>query len=115
MTYEEWERTVPPEITGDVVWHLTAYRLALFAADLGWRDVTVLGQDTGAPGDCRTSCAGRSVPSARTSKRGSRREPVKIGHASMNTHWDQHAKAGAGITKADICWRRKWHSTACGC
>ena len=36
MTYEEWEKTVPPEITGDVVWHLTAYRLALFAADIGW-------------------------------------------------------------------------------
>jgi len=45
MTYADWERTVPPEITGDTVWRVEAYRLALFAADLGWQDVTVLGQD----------------------------------------------------------------------
>ena len=45
MTYDEWEKTVPPEITGDAVWHVTVYRLALFAVDIGWHDVTVLAQD----------------------------------------------------------------------
>jgi four helix bundle protein len=45
MTYEEWAATVPPEITGDTVWRVEAYRLSLFAADIGWNDVTVLSKD----------------------------------------------------------------------
>ncbi len=40
MTYEEWERTVPEAITGDVVWKMRVYRLGLFAADVGWEDVS---------------------------------------------------------------------------
>ena len=45
MTFEEWERGVPQEIKGDTVWRIEAYRLALFAADIGWRDVVVLSKD----------------------------------------------------------------------
>lgn len=45
MTYEEWEKAVPLEITGDTVWRVEAYRLSLFAADIGWNDVTVLSKD----------------------------------------------------------------------
>jgi len=36
---------VPVEITGDSLWKMEAYRLALFAADVGWHDVTTLSQD----------------------------------------------------------------------
>ena len=43
--YEEWEKTVPQQIKGDVLWKVTAYRLALFAVDLGWHDVTALMND----------------------------------------------------------------------
>ena len=42
MNYREWEITVPGEIKGDSVWKSEAYRLALFAADLGWHDATKL-------------------------------------------------------------------------
>lgn len=42
MNYREWEITVPVEIKGDSVWKSEAYRLALFAADLGWHDATKL-------------------------------------------------------------------------
>src|ERR1035438_5027434 len=42
MNFEEWVKSVPGEITGDSLWKMEAYRLALFAADLGWRDVTRL-------------------------------------------------------------------------
>ena len=42
MDYEEWEKTVPKAITSDPLWKIEAYRLALFAADLGWLDVTKL-------------------------------------------------------------------------
>lgn len=45
MNYEEWERGVPEEIRGDSLWKMEAYRLALFAADLGWNDVSKLMQD----------------------------------------------------------------------
>jgi four helix bundle protein len=42
MNYETWIKGVPAEITGDSLWKMEAYRLALFAADLGWHDVTRL-------------------------------------------------------------------------
>ena len=45
MTYQEWLETVPEAITGDVLWKVEAYRIALFAADIGWEDVTKLAGD----------------------------------------------------------------------
>lgn len=45
MEYSEWEMKVPRAITGDTLWRVEAYRLALFAADIGWEDVTKLAQD----------------------------------------------------------------------
>ncbi len=45
MNYREWLETVPAEITGDPLWTIEAYRLALFATDIGWTDVTKLMQD----------------------------------------------------------------------
>ncbi len=45
MKYEEWVTTVPPTLTEDPLWTVTAYRLALFAVDIGWADVSKLNQD----------------------------------------------------------------------
>jgi four helix bundle protein len=45
LNYEEWLETVPDSITGDLLWKMKVYRLALFAADVGWHDVTKLVQD----------------------------------------------------------------------
>ena len=45
MNYEEWSRTVPVTLTGDPLWKVEAYRLALFAGDVAWPDVTKLMQD----------------------------------------------------------------------
>ena len=45
MNYDEWVKTVPEAITGDTLWKLKVYRLAMFAADIGWHDVTKLMQD----------------------------------------------------------------------
>ena len=45
LNHQEWLETVPEAITGDALWKTKVYRLALFAADLGWRDVTTLMQD----------------------------------------------------------------------
>ena len=45
MNYEDWEREVPEAIIGDVLWKMKVYWLALFAANLGWHDITKLAQD----------------------------------------------------------------------
>ena len=45
MNYQAWLETVPDSITNDLVWKMKAYRLALFAADVGWRDVARLDSD----------------------------------------------------------------------
>jgi len=45
LNYEIWLKAVPAEITADSLWKMEAYRLALFAADLGWHDVTKLTGD----------------------------------------------------------------------
>lgn len=45
MNYLDWLKTVPPEIQEDPLWNQEAYRLALFAADLGWYDTTKLYRD----------------------------------------------------------------------
>src|SRR6266853_1233430 len=45
MNYVDWLKTVPVEIREDPLWNQEAYRLALFAADLGWYDTTKLFRD----------------------------------------------------------------------
>ena len=45
MNYAEWKKSVSGSIVGDPLWNVEAYRLALFAGDLGWGDVTKLMQD----------------------------------------------------------------------
>ena len=45
VNYQEWEKTVPQAIKGDTLWRVEAYRLALYAAELGWLDVTKLLRD----------------------------------------------------------------------
>src|ERR1019366_8221170 len=45
MNYNEWLKSVPVAITGDPLSTIEAYRLALFAAELGWHDVTKLMKD----------------------------------------------------------------------
>ena len=45
MNYSDWEQEVYPEITGDSLWKMEVYRLALFIADIGWHDVSKLMND----------------------------------------------------------------------
>jgi len=42
MNYTDWVKTVPLEIQQDSLWNQEVYRLALFAADVGWNDTTKL-------------------------------------------------------------------------
>lgn len=45
MNYSAWFQTVPSAITGDPLWKMEAYRLALFLAEIAWHDVTKLVSD----------------------------------------------------------------------
>ena len=45
MNYQDWEQSVPQAISHDVLWKMQVYRLALFAADTGWHEVSRLAQD----------------------------------------------------------------------
>lgn len=45
MNYNEWLAEVPSEMTGDVLWGLETYRLALFVGDISWFDVCKLSKD----------------------------------------------------------------------
>jgi four helix bundle protein len=45
VTFEEWAASVPEELTRDPLWQMKAYRLAIFAGDLAWRDTTRLVQE----------------------------------------------------------------------
>ena len=45
MNYEEWENSVPAEITNDSLWKMEAYRLGLFVAEVGWHDAANLMRD----------------------------------------------------------------------
>lgn len=42
MDFGKWEDSVPEELKGDSLWRMQAYRLGLFAADVGWHDVPKL-------------------------------------------------------------------------
>lgn len=46
MNYETWLKEISVHFTGDPLWRIEAYRLALFLTDVGWRDVTKLARDT---------------------------------------------------------------------
>lgn len=88
MKYSEWEESVPDAIRGDSLWKMEAYRLALFAGDIGWQDVTKL------TGDPRTkfmadqlyrSLGSVSANIAEGYSRGSRRERAHFYEYSLGS------------------------------
>jgi len=42
MNFDDWIKTLPSDITGDALWSMEVYRLALFLSEIGWYDVTKL-------------------------------------------------------------------------
>jgi four helix bundle protein len=45
VRYEEWLTSVQSELTDDALWRMEVYRLALFAGDVAWLDVSKLVQN----------------------------------------------------------------------
>ncbi len=44
-SFERWIETVSKEIKADALWQMRVYKLALFAGDIAWYDVSKLMQD----------------------------------------------------------------------
>ena len=42
MNYQEWQLSLPSEITEDPLWHMELYRQALFLSELTWKDAQKL-------------------------------------------------------------------------
>lgn len=41
-SFEAWQTHAPQAIRADAVWRVTAYRLALYAVEIGWDDARIL-------------------------------------------------------------------------
>ena len=44
--YADWLKSIPSEFTGDPIWKLEVYRLALYSGDIGWQDVLALSKNS---------------------------------------------------------------------
>jgi len=113
MNYEEWVNSVPEEIKGDSLWKVEAYRLALFAADLGWYDVTKLMRDKrtlGLSDQLYRSLGSISSNIAEGYSRGTGRDRARFyeyGLGSARESRDWHYKGrhvlGEEVTKHRMC------------
>ena len=45
MNFDDWVKTVPSQITGDALWKVEVYRLALFLSEICWHDISKLMKD----------------------------------------------------------------------
>lgn len=95
VSYEEWVKGVPEEISQDVLWKVTAYRLALFLNDLAWADVSRLAQDrrtVGLSDQLFRAVGSIGANTAEGYSRGSAKDKARfyeyaLGSARESRHW----------------------------
>jgi len=88
MNYEEWLDTIPAEITQDTLWKVKAYRLALFAADLGWNDISRLHQDKRTKGLADQLYRALGSISVNIAEGYSKGHRVATGTINVGTYWE---------------------------
>jgi hypothetical protein len=101
MYYQEWERCVPGEITGGVLWKVQVYRLALFLSDLSWTDATKLVRDQRTRA-LSANCSARSDQLVLISRKATVVAAAKIGRVFTNMHSALRVKAATGIIKVGM-------------
>ena len=112
MNYSDWLKTAPAALTEDSLWKMEAYRLALFAAELAWHDVTKLMRDGRTLGLASQLYEASGSIGTNLSQATPAPAP-RTGHGSTNTRLAPPAKAGLGITKDGPSLAKLWLSTAC--
>jgi four helix bundle protein len=106
--YDEWTRTLPDAIIRDPLGRVQAYRLALFAGDSAWQDVTELARDrpTASLADQLYRAIGSiSANIAEGYSRGTGRDRVRfleyaLGSARESRDWYYKARHILGENKA---------------
>ena len=106
MNYEEWEDSVPDEITNHSLWKMEAHRLGLFTADVGWYDVTKLMRDkrtVAMSNQLYRALGSISTNLAEGYSRSSGRDRARFYEYALGSARD----VGIGITRADTYWARR--------
>jgi hypothetical protein len=114
MTYDEWKSTVPDEIKNDSLWTVTAYRLALFVGDLGWRDTAKLVKNRrlrGLADQLYRSLGSISANLAEGYSRGSNKDRARFYEYSLGSA----RESVIGTTKPATSWARTYFDTASTC
>jgi hypothetical protein len=114
LAYEEWEQTVPEEIKSDSVWRMQAYRLALYAADIGWEDVVLLARDRRTIGIAEQLFRSLGSISANLAEGYSEAaNETKRGFTNMPSV--QRGKHEIGISRLAMCWVQRLFVSALVC
>src|SRR5438132_9377859 len=100
MNFQEWEQTVPDAIRGDSLWKAKVYRLALFAAEIGWQDATKL------MGDKRTRSLSDQLYRSLGSISANVAEGYSRGTSKERAHFYEYALGSAREA-------RDWYYKAC--
>jgi four helix bundle protein len=95
MNFDMWMKSVPREITDDPVWSVKVYRIALFLADVCWRDVTRLmgdGRTTGLASQLYEAVGSIGANITEGYSRGSGKDRARfyeyaLGSARESTNW----------------------------
>ena len=112
MNYGEWEEEAPEVLTGDPLWTVTAYRLAVFLGDVAWHDVTKLCKDRahlGLAGQLYEAAGSISANIAEGYSRGGQQGSSTVLRVRS---WVSPRKPRLVLTRAATYWARKWSSTA---
>ena len=106
MNYQDWEKPVPEAVTGDTLWKMKVYRLALFAAKIGANDIAKLNKDRSMisrSDQLRRSLGSVSANIAEGYSRGSGKDRVRfyeyaLGSARESRDWYYQAEDTFGQT-----------------
>ena len=110
MTFEEWLESVPDELTGDPLWRMESFRLAVFTGDLAWHDVSRLIKDgrTRSLADQLYRAIG-SIPL--TLPRGTAVAQAETRLGSTNTLWGRPAKRVCGTIRGGMLCLKQYLNT----
>lgn len=114
MTYDEWLKSVPPELTEDPLWRMEVFRYALIIGDLSWHDVSKVVEDKRA---LRLSSQLYSAVGsiAANIAKGYTMDRRKTKLDFMNMLWARPGRRESGIIKVRIFFQKMLQSIASDC
>lgn len=96
MNYQDWQKTVPADITQDPLWKLDVYRLGLFVSDIAWKDALTLSRHS-LTRDLADQLYQAVCSISANIAEGYSRSTAKTEHVSLSIPWARHVKHVIGI------------------